>query len=1658
MHTRVPRPSRLRRALAKIGAGLGLGVVFVSGVAGSALLHLNTPVTRRVGQTVTNDLLASLFQGRIVVGDIEALGLQGLRVRNLVIHEPRGGQVVDASGVAASVDVLRIVQSALFGTGDLEVAVQSIRVDHVDVLVEASPDGGVTLGQAFEAKPSGKPDTEPPQPSRPTRVELPNIEVGHIWAHGPIAPGQLLDSEVTDMHAGVLVTSDGVSLDLDRTHLVERTLLPGNLPGSRASLAVDVAAHVWLGDTVALSAAVAGRVGALELSLEGAMDDDRVSGTVNVPHVTPEELSSLVPDHPLTQPVSLEVQVGGGLNELIDGVLQVNTWPEDALGAQVDVDAQVDLGASTAEAEVGIEAFDLQLVGADLPQTQLDAHAKVRAGFSDLWAILDVRTEPTTLSAQPIPAADLHAVYAHEEINGTLTAHEPGMPVEGRFTVLPQNVVSFLVETEAPSLAAVPRLGGLVQGRAKIRVEGTASGESVDVRLRGNLGGIGAAGAVSLGGATVEGRLSGPFDKLQVDARVAGRGLQAGGMAFDTVRVEARGGLMTPTVSARVTSGDDAIAARANLSATEMSARRVELSVRRGGEEFHGKIARVGQTPTGLQVENIHIEGDEIGSLKGGLALRGNDIIGGLRAENLDLGRISQMVGVPVKVGGLANLDLALDRDAAGKPAGKLNLELENGAFASVSGVSAHFTATIADEELLADGLLRLIGDEMVPARERPPVGTTKPAPGALGSPDELHCGGSIAGIRISRGRGKVTGSLLEARTWEGLTGSVEIATDRTDLGCVAEAFPLVQAWVSDVRGKLHAHAAIARAAGERFPTLSKLVVNTTGLQVAGPRGFFEDEEQAPWASRFINGQVEVSLDGKTGRAQTGVIIHDGDTLLDVGVRADLDLAALLDRPEDRWATLEKTPFWARVQLPRRRLGTFRRRLPTPFNESVPAMTGEIQVDALAKGTLLTPSLTVRAQGYQVSYGSRRVAGSERFAFPLDLDLLTTYQTEQLALDAHIAKGKARIATLHGSASVPLALILGDEAAKAGGAGKAAPRITGGLLARITKAPMSELPLLGDMGIGGELNGEITLTGLGENPAVNVQLDVPDLRIGEDLAFDRTSVSFKIQPQGAAQQDGPPPGKSLPEKPTPADLTRSATDGVADKAVARVELVTKDGGQFYLDGYAGVRWEDKLIPGLDTTRPSDVVVRAQRFRLAAAQPAVAGVLSRIDGYLDGDLHLGKALTDGVELDKLEANMEVTQGVIHVPALGQELQDLKLRITAKDGKLSVSDLSTNAMTGRITGGGEVRLDGLKLLGAKGGIRIDKGEEIPLTIEGVPLGSVRAEVEVTAEQKQKELVVQVSVPTFNLHLPSIAPRSVQGLDANPDVSLSHQLGPEEEEESSSGGSRTVLQVQLGKITVDGSGLDLALTSPKNALPTVVLDGETKVSGDIVMTQGSFEGFGKRLEVERALVRLRPEDTGNPYVNAVAYWDAPDGTRVFIEYSGDLLPITDDKLRIRSEPPLSESEILSKLLFGSGADTSSSSSTESGGAGGVAADVGGSIASSQVNAIIQGLTPLRGLSTNFGTNAQGGLKTSVAYELDRNLTASASFEEASRKSGAGAGTSTTSAGAPGGSANQRSSRTELSVDWRFKRNWTLRGIVGVGGTQPSSGILDVLWQYRY
>src|SRR5690606_16358983 len=142
---------------------------------------------------------------------------------------------------------------------------------------------------------------------------------------------------------------------------------------------------------------------------------------------------------------------------------------------------------------------------------------------------------------------------------------------------------------------------------------------------------------------------------------------------------------------------------------------------------------------------------------------------------------------------------------------------------------------------------------------------------------------------------------------------------------------------------------------------------------------------------------------------------------------------------------------------------------------------------------------------------------------------------------------------------------------------------------------------------------------------------------------------------------------------------------------------------------------------IDADSPADFFARATAFRAAAFQPFVSGVFSKLDGYLDGDLRFGfRRLGDG-ERGSVTAKMRLRDGVLNLPQLGQELRHAEVDVTAEPtGEVRLDGIRAEGISGRIEGWAQARLDGLRFLGAGAQFIIPEGHELPLTVEGVPLG--------------------------------------------------------------------------------------------------------------------------------------------------------------------------------------------------------------------------------------------------------------------------------------------------------------------------------------------------
>ena len=129
--------SRARRVLGVLGSVVGVTVTFVVGIAGGAVLHLDTPVVRRLVATQANGILKSTLKGEIHVDAIGHLGLDGVDGVRVHIKDPDGVQVLAVDGVRVKVRALEAARSALFGKGPIVIEAPEVSIYNVDEIGRA---------------------------------------------------------------------------------------------------------------------------------------------------------------------------------------------------------------------------------------------------------------------------------------------------------------------------------------------------------------------------------------------------------------------------------------------------------------------------------------------------------------------------------------------------------------------------------------------------------------------------------------------------------------------------------------------------------------------------------------------------------------------------------------------------------------------------------------------------------------------------------------------------------------------------------------------------------------------------------------------------------------------------------------------------------------------------------------------------------------------------------------------------------------------------------------------------------------------------------------------------------------------------------------------------------------------------------------------------------------------------------------------------------------------------------------------------------------------------------------------------------------------------------------------------------------------------------
>ncbi|HEX7669582.1 MAG TPA: translocation/assembly module TamB domain-containing protein, partial [Polyangiaceae bacterium] len=192
------------------------------------------------------------------------------------------------------------------------------------------------------------------------------------------------------------------------------------------------------------------------------------------------------------------------------------------------------------------------------------------------------------------------------------------------------------------------------------------------------------------------------------------------------------------------------------------------------------------------------------------------------------------------------------------------------------------------------------------------------------------------------------------------------------------------------------------------------------------------------------------------------------------------------------------------------------------------------------------------------------------------------------------------------------------------------------------------------------------------------------------------------------------------------------------------------------------------------------------------------------------------------------------------------------------------------------------------------------------------------------------------------------------------------------------------------------------------------------------------GKQFEIESGTITFSGEPD-NPTIVATARWDAadPEQHRVYADYSGT---VKKGKLILRSEPPLTEDQVLSLLLVGS---PDGSIGGSSGGGGSTAATAVGAVGGTATQGLNKELSKISALdvSTRIDTST-GSARPELVIQISPRVSAQL----------------TRALGQP--APGQPPDLTFLTFDFRILRRWSLSALVGDRG---ESG-LDLIWRRRY
>ncbi len=835
-----------------------------------------------------------------------------------------------------------------------------------------------------------------------------------------------------------------------------------------------------------------------------------------------------------------------------------------------------------------------------------------------------------------------------------------------------------------------------------------------------------------------------------------------------------------------------------------------------------------------------------------------------------------------------------------------------------------------------------------------------------------------------------------DAQAWRRATGTVNVESE-IPLAALEELVPAEELPFREMSGLVSIKAHIVRRGPDAVPDAT-IDASTRGLALRGKAptelqpSYTNAPEQArapkhPWRLEGVDLSLAASVEGDADRvALQGRLMDRAGQLARLDVDARPDLRRLIAGRAQWKELLLRAPLAVHVDVGEREISTL------PPSVRPAALRGRLRAIAELGGRLDDPRLKLQARGLGVQ------ATESRSAMPFDAILDATYDGRAVIARAIVSRPEGVVLDARSDVDVRIADVLAPPAAGV--------PWDGGATVALHAFPVNGIVPVAARGLGGIATGVVALEGLHRDGRLDADLRIEKPQLGE--------VCFE------------------------SGRLRARADGRYLAASASLE---RPNSQIAASIRAANRWGDALVPGVDTSRPVDVALDATNFRAAALMPLLRASVNQLDGRIDANarIHVDPDFKTGT----MNGDVRFSNGVVEVPALGERLHDVTATAFIRPwGTLRFEGITASGTSGMLKASATALLDGLRLRSATADVEIPQDKPMPLTVEGVSLGEAsgrfRAEARMSPDVDQ--LDVAVTVERLEMRLLHSSGHAVQSLEPAPQIVVGMYQpdgqfvalplhAPQKPREPGAMAVRVAVSLGRDVRVRRDANLDVELTGQ----PVLEVTDAPRVNGTINVIRGYVDVFGKRFTIEPASTFSFTGDSSNPQLVVTARYDAPDGTRIYADAVG---PLKKPKISVRSEPALSQDEILGLLVFGSqeglaGAPPPDQQPDPTQRAAGLASGP----LTEALNKALSGITSLD-VTTRVDTSQAANPRPELEVRVSSDVLARVTVQ--------------TGMPAPG----EPPDRTLLTVDWRFKPRWSVQSTVGDEG----STFIDLLWHHRY